>query len=153
MPSTDSSSQAASTSGVRTSASWSGMRRRASRSTSLADGGIGGGGGGRSPKRGATQHEAVVAALDQERHVRMPLADALGLDRPGAEALAVEVLLERLADQQRREVELRRLLMRVDDFHGRGILRGDVVDVADVRHVVVVAAGLALEPGVEDLLE
>src|SRR2546423_15162870 len=49
MPRTDSSSQAARTLGVRTSASWIGMSRRASRSTSFADGGIGGRGGGRPP--------------------------------------------------------------------------------------------------------
>jgi hypothetical protein len=52
----------------------------------------------------------------------MALADRLGLDRAGADAPLVEVGLERPADQQRRPLQRRRLLVRVDDVrlgHGR----------------------------------
>ena len=43
------------------------------------------------------------------------LADRLGLDRPRAEPALVEERLERPADEQRRKVEPRRLVVRVDD--------------------------------------
>ena len=51
----------------------------------------------------------------------MALADRLGLDRPAAEAVLVEVGLERAADEQRRQLERLRLLRGVDDGrHGAG---------------------------------
>src|SRR3954447_4816837 len=119
---TDSSSQVSSTRGVRTSASWTARSRRASRSTSWADGGSGGRGGRRGAGGGArraAEHELRVAAAHEIGDVRVALAHRLGLDRAAAEAVRVEVSLERPADEQRRQVEGGGLLRGVDDrAHG-----------------------------------
>ena len=61
------------------------------------------------------QDHAHVTALDEVRHVGVPLADRLDLDPALAEPLCVEKGLERLADEERRLLELRRLAGGVDD--------------------------------------
>src|SRR3954467_15129433 len=103
---TSSSSQVATTSGVRTGRSATAISSRASRSTSWALGGSGGEGRG----GGAAQPPFAALAADQVGDVRVALADRLGLDRPRAEPALVEERLERPADEQRGKLELRRLL-------------------------------------------
>jgi hypothetical protein len=72
----------------------------------------------RRPRR-APQHRARVPAPDQERDVRVALADALGLEPARADSLLVEERLERLAHEQRRELKVRSLLRRVHEVrHG-----------------------------------
>src|SRR3954469_139965 len=105
---TPSSSQVATTSGVRTGRSATAISSRASRRTSWALGGRGGRGGAAEPP-------CAAGAADQVGDVGVALADRLGLDRPRAEAALVEEGLERPADEQRCKLELRRLVVRVDD--------------------------------------
>ena len=61
------------------------------------------------------QDHTQVAALDEVRHVGVPLADRLGLEPARAEPLGVEKCLERLADEERRLLELRRLARGIHD--------------------------------------
>jgi hypothetical protein len=60
-------------------------------------------GGGR-PRR-ASEHHAGALAPDSVGHVRVPLADLGGVDRAGSDAALVEKTLDRIAVQQRREVD------------------------------------------------
>jgi hypothetical protein len=87
-----------------------------------------GGGRERRPRR-AAQDETVAAASEQERDVRVALADPLRLDRARAEAGRVEDRLERAQDEKGGQLE------------GGGLFRG-VDDVAD-GPILAYSTGLA----------
>ena len=67
--------------------------------------------------RRAPQHDARVAPRDQERDVRVALADPLHLDAPVADPVRVEELLERLAHHERRQLEAGGVPGCVDHVH------------------------------------